>query len=84
MIDSKIQRWGNSAALRIPATLLRAWGIEEGQAITMEVQDGVLMARPAQKRYTLAELMAQCDFSIPADAQECQWLDTPAAGQESI
>ena len=84
MIDSKIQRWGNSAALRIPATVMRAWGIEEGQTISMEVQDGVLMARPAQKRYRLAELMAQCDFSIPADAQERQWLDAPAVGLEGV
>ena len=82
MSDTKIQKWGNSMALRIPA--VRAWGIEEGQSVALTVEDGTLVARPTQKRYTLAELLAQCDFSKPMSANEREWIDAPAKGRELL
>ncbi|MHB8165392.1 MAG: AbrB/MazE/SpoVT family DNA-binding domain-containing protein [Sulfuricella sp.] len=39
---------------------------------------------PAQKRYTLAELLAQCDFSKPMSADEREWIDAPPVGLEEI
>lgn len=84
MIDTKIQKWGNSMALRIPAVTMRAWGIEEGQSVALKVEDGALVARPTQKRYTLAELLAQCDFSKPMSANEREWIDAPAKGRELL
>jgi antitoxin ChpS len=82
MSDAKIQRWGNSMALRIPATMLRAWGIEEGQAVALSVEGSALVVRPTQKRYRLGELLAQCDFSKPMSAEEREWIEAPAAGLE--
>ena len=82
MTDAKIQRWGNSMALRIPATMLRAWGIEEGQAVALSIEGSALVVRPTQKRYRLAELLAQCDFSKPMSAEEREWIEAPAAGLE--
>ena len=84
MIDTKIQKWGNSMALRIPATMLRTWGISEGQSVALSVEDGALVARPAQKRYTLAALLAQCDLSQPISAEECEWINAKPVGLEEI
>jgi antitoxin ChpS len=84
MSDTKIQKWGNSMALRIPAVTMRAWGIAEGQTVALQVEAGALVVRPAQKRYTLAELLAQCDFSKPKRAVDREWLDAPPVGLEDI
>lgn len=84
MSDTKIQKWGNSMALRIPAVTMRAWGIEEGQSVALKVEDGTLVVRPTQKRYSLAELLAQCDFSKPMSAEEREWLDAPVKGRELL
>jgi antitoxin ChpS len=43
-----------------------------------------LVARPTQKRYTLAELLAQCDFSKPMSVNEREWIDAPAKGRELL
>ena len=84
MSDTKIQKWGNSMALRIPAVTMRAWGIEEGQTVTLKVEDGALVVKPSQQRYTLAELLAQCDFSQPVRAEEREWVVAPPVGLEEI
>jgi hypothetical protein len=34
-------------------------------------------------RYTLNELLARCDFSIPMSAEDREWLDAPAVGRET-
>lgn len=81
---TKIQKWGNSMALRIPAVTMRAWGIEEGQAVALKVEGGALVAIPTQRRYTLAELLAQCDFSKPMSAEEREWIYAPPVGLEEI
>lgn len=80
-----IQRWGNSAAVRLPAAMLAQLGVKIGDAFTVDVnarQEAVL--RVAKPRYTLDELLAQCDPASPMSAQERQWLDAPAAGDELI
>ncbi len=81
---AKIQKWGNSMALRIPTSTMRTWGIEEGQTVNLKVEDGALIARPTQPRYTLAELLAQCDFSQPLSAEDREWVDAPPVGREKI
>ena len=84
MSATKVQKWGNSMALRIPATMLRSLGLAEGQAVALSIEGGALVARPAQKRYTLAGLLAECDFSKPMTAQEREWIDADRVGLEEV
>ncbi len=84
MTDPKVQKWGNSMALPIPATTLCAWGITEGQSVALLVKDSTLVARPAQQRYTLAALMAQCDLSQPVIADTREWIEGTPIGLESL
>ena len=39
---------------------------------------------PARRRYTLEQLLAQCDFSKRLGKEERDWLDAPRAGREAI
>lgn len=53
----EIQKWGNSAAVRLPPPILRDAGIFLGQALELTVEDGRLIFSP-KKEYRLEELVA--------------------------
>jgi antitoxin component of MazEF toxin-antitoxin module len=38
---------------------------------------------PRRYRYSLAELMAQCDASAPLSAEDRAWIDAPTVGREA-
>ena len=38
---------------------------------------------PRRFRYSLAELMAQCDASAPLSAEDRAWIDAPSIGREA-
>ena len=38
---------------------------------------------PRRLRYSLAELMAQCDASAPLSPEDRAWIDAPAIGREA-
>jgi hypothetical protein len=38
---------------------------------------------PRKSRYSLAELMAQCDANTPLSAEDRAWIDAPAIGREA-
>jgi antitoxin ChpS len=82
MSATKVQKWGNSMALRIPAPTLRSWGITEGQPVSLTVEGGNLVIRPVQQRYTLAELLSQCDPAAPLGPVEREWLNDGSIGLE--
>ncbi len=44
----------------------------------------VASERPRKGRYSLAELIAQCDLDAPVSAEDRAWLDAPAVGREAL
>lgn len=79
-MQTKITTSGSSAALRIPAAILKTWGVHVGQSVNVELQGGVLSVTPARPRYTLAELLAEDDGAFAG--LDHAWLnDGPAEGE---
>jgi antitoxin MazE len=56
-----LKRWGNSLAVRIPASVAAKLAFAEGQEIEMEVEDGVLTIRPhtAIRRFSRERYLQQ-------------------------
>lgn len=48
----KAQRWGNSVAVRIPASLLASTGISEGSPLEISAQGNGIFIRPAPAKVT--------------------------------
>jgi len=46
MAIQTLKRWGNSLAVRIPASVATEAAFTEGQEVDVQVQDGQLMVRP--------------------------------------
>ncbi|ETS33363.1 antitoxin ChpS [Photorhabdus temperata] len=70
-----IKRWGNSNGVIIPAHLLKQIGATVGQELDVKVKDGtlVLIPKTRAKRYTLDELLQQCDPNAPLETEESVW-----------
>jgi antitoxin ChpS len=41
-------------------------------------------ARSRKRRYSLSELMEQCDLNAPLAAEDRAWLNSPAVGREAL
>lgn len=77
-----IQKWGNSAAVRLPAALLSQLGVGLGDKLSAEMQAEGLVLRPARTAYSLADLMAQCDLNAAPPADLEAWEGAKPVGQE--
>lgn len=81
-MELPIQKWGNSAAVRLPSTLLSQLGVALGDKLSAEMQPEGLVLRPARKSYALADLMAQCDLKAAPPADVADWERTSPVGNE--
>ncbi len=75
----KVQKWGNSLALRIPKPFAKEAEVEEGAVVNLSVEDGKLVAVPASpSKYTLRQLLRH----VTKDNihREVDW--GPAVGRE--
>lgn len=55
---AKVQKWGNSLALRIPKPFAREAEVREGTAVDLSIREGKLVVvRAAQGGYTLKQLL---------------------------
>jgi antitoxin MazE len=77
---ARVQKWGNSLALRIPRSFAEEAGISEGSDIDMSLEDGVIHVRAVeQKRWRLDELVAE----ITDENLHEEWDTGMAAGGEA-
>jgi antitoxin ChpS len=81
-MELSIQKWGNSAAVRLPSTLLSQLGVALGDKLSAHMQPEGLVLRPARKAYSLNDLMAQCDLKAPPPVDVEAWEGTKPVGQE--
>ncbi len=81
-----VKKWGNGAAMRIPAGVLEAAHLELDQAVDVREEAGRIVIEPvrARPRYTLAELVAQCDTKKRLSREEREWIDAPPVGREVL
>jgi antitoxin ChpS len=53
--------------------------------VALSVDEGRLVVQTQNRsKYTLQELLDQCDFSLPVTTEEREWLDAPAVGEEVL
>ena len=55
---TRVQKWGNSLALRIPRSFAAQAKVAAGTAADIAVESGRLVVRPARQRYRLRDLLS--------------------------
>lgn len=61
-MQTKVQQWGNSLAVRIPKALAMGAGLHKGADISISHQDGTITIKPTAT-YSLEAMLAQIDDS---------------------
>jgi antitoxin MazE len=54
---TRVQKWGNSLALRIPQSFAVQAKVTAGTAVDIAVERGGLVVRPVRQRYRLRDLL---------------------------
>lgn len=81
-MELSIQKWGNSAAVRLPATLLEQLKVALGDKLSVDVRPDGIMLKPARHKYSLDELLAQCDRKAPIPEDLADWKGVEPLGRE--
>ncbi len=69
----------------IPKPLLDSLDLHANQRVGVSISEGRIIVEPKVKpRYTLAELLAQCDLDQPMSAEDQEWLEAPPVGREDV
>ncbi len=79
-----IKKWGNSAALRLPAATLARAGLAVNSPVEIQSTEGKLVVSAVQApAYTLQELLEECPRARMALSNEDrQWLEAEPRGKE--
>jgi antitoxin MazE len=79
-MQARIQKWGNSLAIRIPKAFAEEAGLETDSPVEITLYEGRLVISPRHKpKYTLEELLAQV-----TDDNIHEEIDTgPSVGNEA-
>lgn len=56
-MTTQVAKWGNSLGLRLPKSVAVEAHIDDGDMVDVTVEDGVIVIRPAGRRYSLDELV---------------------------
>lgn len=75
----RLQKWGNSLAVRVPRSFAAELGIGEGAEIDMALEEGAVVLRPARARYALEQLVR----GITPDNRHGEVESGPSTGGEA-
>ena len=85
MATANLRKVGGSVMLAVPPALLEMARLRSGAAVNIVVENGRLIVEPAaKKRYSLDELLAQCDPKAPVSVEDAQWTSSAHEGRELI
>ena len=85
MYTTSLRKVGGSVMLAVPPAFLDQLHLHAGVTVGLAVDQGCLVVNPNPRpRYTLDELLAQCDAKAEFSAEDTQWLNAPAVGSELL
>jgi len=56
---TKVQKWGNSLAVRIPRSFAEELGVNHDTEVEIVLSDAGLIVKPVGPRYSLSDLLAR-------------------------
>ncbi|HAT7591659.1 antitoxin [Citrobacter sp. TBCS-15] len=85
MYTTRLKKVGGSVLLAVPPAVLKTLGQSTDSEVGMTIDDGCLIIEPQKRpRYSLEELLAQCDPHAEMSDEDRIWIDAPAMGKEVL
>ena len=83
MHTTSLRKVGGSVMLAVPPAILDLLQLEAGATVGLAVDGERLVIQPQTKpRYTLDELLAQCDAHAPLRKKDREWINLAPVGRE--
>jgi antitoxin ChpS len=83
MHTTSLRKVGGSVMLAVPPAILDLLQLEVGATVALAVDGERLVIQPQTKpKYTLDELLAQCDAHAPLRKKDRAWIDLAPVGRE--
>jgi antitoxin MazE len=78
-MNTHIQRWGNSLAIRIPKAFAEETGLQANDQVELTIRDGQIILTPIKsKTYSLDDLLA----GVTPENRHNEWDTGTTAGNE--
>lgn len=85
MFITRLKKVGGSIMLAVPPAVLKTLALSINSEVGMTIDNGYLIVKPQYRpRYSLEELLAQCDPHAEMSTEDREWIDAPAAGKENL
>ena len=85
MHTTSLRKVGGSVMLAVPPAILDLLNLQAGATVGLAVDNGRLVVEPSPRpRYTLEELLAQCDPDAEISPEDQAWLDDKPVGNELL
>jgi len=85
MHTKHLRKIGGSVMLAVPPAVLDMLDLQAGATVALAIEGGRLIVEPqVRPRYTLEELLAQCDPSVALTQQDREWLGAKRVGNELL
>lgn len=85
MHTTSLRKVGGSIMLAVPPALLDILHLRPGVKVGIAIESGRLVVEPQQRpRYTLDELLAQCDPKAARAKEDREWLGNQPMGAEIL
>jgi len=83
-METSLRNIGNSKGVVFPVQLLKELNINLGDKLDAKAENGSIVITPksTKPKYTLAELLSQCDESAPMPETIVQWDNSQSVGNE--
>jgi antitoxin ChpS len=85
MHTTNLRKVGGSVMLAVPPALLDILDLQPGAPVGITIQTGRIIVEPhPRRRYTLKELLSQCNPKSTRSREERKWLIGKQVGRELI
>ncbi len=85
MHTTNLRKVGGSVMLAVPPALLDLLELGVGAKVDVAVENGRLIVEPRKRpRYSLDELVAQCDEAAVLSDEDRAWIDAKPVGNELL
>lgn len=85
MHTANLRKVGGSVMLAVPPAILDLLKLAAGAKVDIDVRDGRLVIEPrARPRYSLSDLLAQCDETASSSTEDRAWINAKPVGSELL
>jgi len=77
-----LKKYGNTTVVVLPPSVLKDIGLRAGQSMSIEMTIDGKIVLSAKKRYSLSELLSQCDLKAKPPKDLELWDNCKPIGQE--